>query len=275
MLQIIKIMSSWLLLFYFLTFMSYLYSFFVDKKFFSRAKIILLFITLIFHVIYLVERTIFLGHLPLVTQFEIFSLLAFSIGFIYFLIELLSDIRGTGAFILVFSLLFQAKSTLFIQDIYVVNHILQNYTLGTHVIAAIIGFSALSISSAYAIMYLLLYHNIKSNKFTTFFKRLPNLEILERLNIYAIFIGFFLLTIAIIIGFTWLPSAFDSFNYFDPKIISTMIVWFIYGVGIILKFSKKIIGKKFAKFSLYGFIFSVLALLLTGTILSSFHDFAN
>ena len=234
-----------------------------------------LFITLLFHVVYLVERTIFLGHLPIVTQFEIFSLLAFSIGFTYFLIELLTDIRGTGVFILIVAFIFQTQSTLFIQDDYLAHSILQNYPLGTHVITAILGFSAISISAAYALMYLLLYKNIKRNKFTIIFKRLPNLEILEQLNFYAIIIGFILLTIAIVIGFTWLPSAFPEFSYWDPKIITTMVVWLIYCVEIILKLRGNIFGKNFAKFSLYGFIFSILSLLLTNTILDSFHDFVN
>ncbi|VAX15793.1 hypothetical protein MNBD_IGNAVI01-1865 [hydrothermal vent metagenome] len=268
-------MSYWLLLLYFITFISYLYDFFSDRKFLYNTKRIFLFVTLLFHAIYLVERTFFLGHLPIVTQYEIFSLLAFAIGFTYFLLELLSDIRGTGVFILIFTLLFQTKSTLFIQDVYVPNSVLNNYPLGTHVITAILGFSAISISSAYALMYLLLYKNIKTNKFNVIFKRLPNLEILEQMNFFAIIIGFILLTIAIIIGFAWLPSAFPDFSYWDPKIISTMIVWLIYSVGIILKLRGSITGKRFAKFSIYGFILSILFLLLTGTILSGFHNFVN
>ncbi len=275
MLQVIQIMSYWLLLSYLITFGGYMYDFFADEKLSYNIPRLFLFMTLLLHTIYLVERTIFLGHLPIVTQFEVFSLLAFAIAFIYFLLELLSDIKGTGLFILVFSLFFQITSTLFVEDKYLKDIILQNYPLGSHVITAIIGFSAISISSAYALMYLLLYKNIKTNKFSTIFKRLPNLEILEQLNFYSIVIGFLFLTIAIVIGFTWLPSAFPSFNYLDPKIISTMIVWIIYGVGIILKSRKNIIGKRFAKFSLYGFIFSILSLLLTGTILNSFHNFVN
>lgn len=275
MLKVTQIMSYWLLVLYIVTFIGYLYDFFADKKYLYNTKRIFLFVTLLFHAVYLVERTFFLGHLPIVTQYEIFSLLAFAIGFTYFLLELLSDIRGTGVFILIFALLFQMKSTLFIQDVYVVNSILNNYPLGTHVITAILGFSAISISSAYALMYLLLYKNIKTNKFNIIFKRLPNLEILEQMNFYAIIIGFILLTIAIIIGFAWLPSAFPDFSYWDPKIISTMIVWLIYSVGIILKLRGSITGKRFAKFSIYGFILSILFLLLTGTILSGFHNFVN
>lgn len=275
MLQVIQIMSYWLLLLYLITFGGYTYNFFADKKLLYNAPRLFLFMTLLLHTIYLVERTLFLGHLPIVTQFEVFSLLAFAIAFIYFLLELLSDIKGTGLFILIFSLFFQIISTLFVKDVYLKDSILQNYPLGSHVITAIIGFSAISISSAYALMYLLLYKNIRANKFSTIFKRLPNLEILEQLNFYSIIIGFLFLTIAIIIGFTWLPSAFPSFNYLDPKIISTMVVWILYGVGILLKSRKNIIGKRFAKFSLYGFIFSILSLLLTGTILNSFHNFVN
>ena len=273
--NVMQIMSYSLLVLYLITFLSYLYDFFVENNYFLSIKRIVLFITLIFHVVYFVERTFFLGHLPIITQYEIFSLIAFSIAFTYFLIELLSDIKGTGIFILLFAIIFQAKSSLFIQDVYVVNHVLQNYPLGTHVITAILGFTAISISSAYSFMYLLLYKNIKSNNFSIIFKRLPNLEILEKLTFSAVIIGFVLLSIAVILGLIWLPSAFPEFSYFDSKIISTIIVTIIYGIGIILKTKRILIGKRFAKFSIYGFIFSVLSLMLTSVIMDSFHNFSN
>jgi len=273
--NVMQIMSYSLLVLYLITFLSYLYDFFVENNYFQSVKRIALFITLIFHVIYFVERTFFLGHLPIVTQYEIFSLIAFSIAFTYFLIELMSDIKGTGIFILFFAIIFQTKSSLFIQDVYVVNNILQNYPLGTHVITAILGFTAISISSAYSFMYLLLYKNIKSNNFAIIFKRLPNLEILEKLTFYAVIIGFILLSIAVILGLIWLPSAFPEFSYFDSKIISTITVTIIYGIGIILKTKRILIGKRFAKFSIYGFIFSILSLMLTSVIMDSFHNFSN
>jgi len=268
-------MSYSLLVLFIITFLSYLYDFFSENNYLQNIKRISLFITLIFHVVYFVERTFFLGHLPIVTQYEIFSLIAFSISFTYFLLELLSDIKGTGVFILFFAMVFQIKSSLFIQDVYVVNHVLQNYPLGTHVITAILGFTAISISAAYSFMYLLLYKNIKSNNFSVIFKRLPNLEILEKLTFYAIIIGFALLSIAVILGMTWLPSAFPEFSYFDSKIILTVLVTIIYGIGIYLKSKRIIIGKRFAKFSIYGFVFSILSLMLASVIMSSFHNFSN
>jgi len=275
MIHVLEIMSYWLLLLYLITFSGYVYDFFNERHLLHNTKRIFLFLTLLFHVIYLVERAISLGHLPIVTQFEIFSLLAFSIAFTYFVLELLTDIRGTGAFILIFALIFQSQATLFIKDNYLAKSMLQNYPLGSHVITAMLGYTAISISAAYALMYLLLYKNIKTSKFSIIFNRLPNLEVLEQMNFYAIIIGFFLLSIAIVIGFIWLPSAFPDLDLWDPKIISTLIVWLLYGIGIVLKSRKDITGKRFARFSIYGFLFAILSLLITNTILNSFHDFVN
>jgi len=275
MLTVMQVMSYSVLVLYLITFVSYLYDFFAENKYIQKIKRVALFITLLFHAIYLVERTFYLGHLPIVTQYEIFSLIAFSIGFTYFLLELLTDIRGTGLFILVFAIIFQVKSSFFIKDVYVVNSILQNYKLGFHVITAILGFSAISISSAYSLMYLLLYKNLKSNNFALLFNRLPNLEILEKLTLYSIIIGFILLSISILFGFVWLPSAFPEFSYFDAKIISTVMVAIIYGLAIFLNTKRIVVGKRFAKFSIYGFIFSILSLMFTGMLLNSFHNFSN
>lgn len=67
------------------------------------------------------------------------------------------------------------------------------------------------------------------------FKRLPSLEILEKLNFYSVLIGFILLTISILIGFIWLPIAFPKISYVDPKLISVSIVWLVFGIGILTK----------------------------------------
>jgi ABC-type uncharacterized transport system permease subunit len=145
--------------------------------------------------------------------------------------------------------------------------------LGLHVISALLGYSGFAISAVYGILFLTLYKNIKSNKYGLFFNRLPNLEILEQLGFYSMVIGFVLLTVAIIIGFIWLPQAFPNFSYTDPKLISTFLVWILYGSGIISKIIAKWYGKKVVIFSLTGFVVVILSLVLTSVLAQTFHSF--
>lgn len=122
---------------YVAVFAVYLTDFYKDKPALHNIKRIFLFVTLIIHTIYLVLWTIHFDHPPITTKFEIFSVLAFSIGFSYFLIELSTDIRATGTFILAISIIFQVISTLFIEDVIDVPEVLKNRLLGLHVISAL------------------------------------------------------------------------------------------------------------------------------------------
>lgn len=258
---------------YLITFGVYIYDFVKDKKIFYNSKRIFLFITILAHLFYLLARTIVFNHPPITNKFEIFTVLAFSITVSYFLLELLTDIRGTGLFIIFFSLVFQIISSIFIQDLWEVKEVLRNQLLGLHVFSALLGYSGITISAVYGLLFIMLYKDIKLNKFGIIFNRLPSLETLEKLSFQAVVIGFILLTIAIIIGGIWLPQAFDNFSYFDPKLISSGIIWIIYGVGISSKLIANWYGKKVVILSLIGFVLTLLSMLLTSLLQNSFHYF--
>lgn len=269
----IYILNLILPLFYAVTFAVYTLDFMKERLPFQNSKRLFLLVTILIHIFYLFVRTFEYNHTPITNKFEIFSVIAFSVALSYFILELLTDIRRTGLFILLISIIFQTISSLFITDNYHVPEVLRNRMLGLHVISALLGYSGFAISAVYGILFLTLYKNIKSNKYGLFFNRLPNLEILEQLSFYSFVIGFVLLTIAIIIGFIWLPQAFPNFSYSDPKLISTFFIWILYGAGIVSKIVAKWYGKKVVIFSLTGFVFVILSLVLTSVLAQTFHSF--
>lgn len=273
MLDSIKILNILLPFLYAAAFGVYLFGFFNEKKTANNFKRVILFVTLFFHAFYLVARMIEYNHPPITNKFEIFSIIACSIAFSYFILELLTDIRGTGGFIIFFSLLFQLISSLFVTDTYLVPEVLRNRLLGLHVISALLGYSGITISAVYGLLFMILYKNIKSNKFGLVFDRLPSLEILEKLSFYSMVIGFVLLTLAIVIGIIWLPAAFPNFSYADPKLVGTLIVWIAYGVGIAMKLFGNLYGKKVILFSLIGFLFAIMSLIVTNSLAKTFHSF--
>jgi ABC-type uncharacterized transport system permease subunit len=242
-------------------------------KRFINSKRVFLFLTLFIHSIYLVVRTIEFNHSPITNVFEIFTVLAFSVGFAYFILELVTDIRGTGPFILIFSIIFQVISSFFIEDLIEVKDVLRSNLLGFHVLNALLGYAGITISAVYGILYLILYKDIKLNKFGLIFNRLPSLDVLETLSFYSAIIGFVLLSIASIVGIIWLPKAFPNFSYSDPKLIGTFLVWMLYGIGIFSKIFGKWRGKKVVLFSILGFVLAILSTTLTNFLSKSFHSF--
>ncbi|MDD8019389.1 MAG: cytochrome C biogenesis protein, partial [Bacteroidota bacterium] len=123
--------------FYLVTVIAYGFAFATQKQIAKKIKIPFLAVTISVHLLYLVTRTIYFLHPPIISVFEIFSLLAFSIAASYRIIEFRTGVKNTGVIILFLSLIFQTISSLFIQDIYEVKPILRSNLLGVHVLSAL------------------------------------------------------------------------------------------------------------------------------------------
>ncbi|MGD8305700.1 MAG: cytochrome c biogenesis protein CcsA [Ignavibacteria bacterium] len=266
-------MNIFLPILYLGTFAIYFYDFMKEEKKFTNVKRLFIFITLLAHICYLLLRTIEFDHPPITNVFEILTVLSFAITFSYFLLELITDIRGTGPFIIIISFVFQLISTFFIADQIDVKEVLKSNLLGAHVVSALLGYSGFTISAVYGLLYLSLYKNLKLSRFGLIFNRLPSLDVLEKLSFNSAVIGFILLTMSIIIGIIWLPSAFPEFSFLDPKLIATSIVWLVYGVGIFTKLFNKWKGKKIILLSITGFVIAILSTIFTNLFAETFHSF--
>ena len=258
---------------YLVTVVIYTLAFFSKGTFTKKIKTPFLFLTLALHLIYIISRTIYLQHPPIITVFDMFCLLAFAIAASYRVIEILTGLKNTGVLILALSLVFQTISSLFIRDVFDVPAALHSYTLGIHVLSALIGYSAFSIAAVYGLLYLLQYNNLKSKKFGVFFEMLPNLEHLEQLTRLSILFGFILLSVAIIIGIIWLPIAIENYSMLDPKLIGTIFVWIIYAAGVYLIRGGRGTGKQIMRFAIGGFVITLCSLTILNLYFKTFHRF--
>lgn len=273
MLKVIQFLNLVLPFLYIISFVVYLLDFFKEKINLGNSKRLFLLVTLFTHFSYLIFRIIEFDHPPITNKFELFTVLAFCICFAYFILELITDVRETGLFIIIFSVGFQLVSSLFIENLYDVQELLRNQLLGAHVLSALLGHAGLTLSAVYGILFLVLYKKLKTHNYGLVFNKLPNLEILEKLSFNSIVIGYSLFTIAILIGYLWLPSAFPDFNYFDPKIIMSLIIWIVYTIGIIAKVFLKWYGRKVIVFTIIGFAFALISMAASLVISNSFHSF--
>lgn len=273
MLKIIHFLNILLPILYAFSFGAYSLDFFNEKIKLGNSKRLFLLVTLFTHFSYLMFRIMEFDHPPITNKFELFTVLAFCICFAYFVLELITDVRDTGLFIIVFSFGFQLVSSLFIEDLFNVKEVLRNQLLGVHVISALIGHSGITLSAVYGVLFLILYKKLKNHSYGLIFNKLPNLEILEKLSFYSIVIGYCLFTVSILIGYFWLPSAFPDFNYFDPKIVSSLVIWVVYTAGIIAKLFLKWYGKKVIVISIIGFVFVLSSMAASLIIANTFHSF--
>lgn len=251
----------------------YGFSFFGRSRAADRLKFPLLVTTVLVHLFYLGFRTAAFDHPPVTTVFEIMTVLAACIAAAYLYIEVRTQASNTGFFILLLAGLFQIVSSLFIRDLIDIAPVLRSRLLGVHVSTALLGYTAISLSAAYGLLYLMLYHEIKSSRFGVVYSRLPNLEMLEKMSKKAEFFGWVMLSAAIGVGLFWLPQAFDQFSYWDPKLIGSVVIWAIYAMALSAKRTFGWQGRKTMILSLVGFGFVFLSMTVINFYLSGFHGF--
>ena len=239
----------------------------------EQRKSLVLVVAIIIHLAYLILRTVAFDHPPITTVFEIMTVLAACIAVGYMYIEMRTKAKNTGFFILLLAFVFQTVSSLYIKDLTELSPVLRSRLLGFHVSAALLGYAAISLSAAYGFLYLMMYHEIKSSRFGLIYNRLPNLEMLEKMSHKAEVFGFWMLSVAIMIGLFWLPTAFENFSYWDPKLIGTLFIWALYALGLSAKRKFGWQGRKTMIIAVVGFGFIFLSMTVINIYMSGFHSF--
>jgi ABC-type uncharacterized transport system permease subunit len=195
------------------------------------------------------------------------------VSIIYCTIEFTSKQKETGYFILSIAFFFQLISSLFIKNTSDIPEILRSPHFSIHVSSALIGYAAITIAGAYGLMYLMLYHEMKSSRFGVIYKKLPTLESLERMTLTAIKIVVILLGISISFGIIWLHQVYHNKHYTDPKLIGTIIIWIMYAALVIAEKYFFIRGRKIMIFSIAGFLVSIFSMTVINILFSEFHRF--
>jgi ABC-type uncharacterized transport system permease subunit len=251
----------------------YAVTFFGNNIPLERLKRPLLVALVLVHFVYLNLRTFAFEHPPITTVFEILTLLAASMSVAYLYIEYRTNVRNTGLFVLFLALIFQTVSSLYVKDLLVIPDYLHSLLLGFHVSTALLGYTALALSAVYGLLYLMLYHEIRSSRFGMVYNRLPNLEMLEMMSNKAEVFGFVMLGVAILVGVFWLPVVFKEISYWDPKLVGTVTIWVLYAIvlGAKRKFGWQ--GRKTMIVALAGFGFVFLSMMVLNLYLSNFHSF--
>lgn len=225
--------------------------------------------TLALHAVYVALIAVHHERAPMASLPEALTVLAFTVGLVYFFLEVKVKEVSAGLFIIVFAFLFQLFSSAFIDfGLAVVESPLSHRSIAVHVGISLFSYSALAISAVFSGMYLLLYRNLKAKRFGLMYDRLPSLGLLEKLFTQAILFGFILLTISVISGVAMLFAPTESAPDQGPKFLAVMLTWFIYGI---LTWQKTILrwqGPRLAVFSLAGFVATMCSLAIAFTGIS-------
>jgi ABC-type uncharacterized transport system permease subunit len=224
------------------------------------------------HIVYLSVRGMLEGHLPLASVYDFLSATGLSMAVVYLYVEAREGIRTTGIFIIPFIFLIQIVSSAYGGQT-APNHVpLRPIWFELHTLTAVLGYSAFAVSAIYGVLFLLLYRDIKANRFTHFFRRMPPLEALAQMNIRAAGGGLALLTLAIVLGVGWLKRS-GAGSLGDPMVWLTLFVWCVFAFSLLAYHRFGWRGPRAIYMSLVGFTTLLLSRVAVDLFFHSFHSF--
>ncbi|MDP6635168.1 MAG: cytochrome c biogenesis protein CcsA [Phycisphaerae bacterium] len=235
------------------------------------------FLAIVFHCVFLVLWGVRFGGLPLVSNYEILSVVALSSAGVYWAIELITRDRRAGVFVFLLIFLLQYTSSMFLtamidqagaQD----SHM--QYGWGRlHVLPAALAYTALAFGAVYATLYLVGQRNMKHHNFGLLFDRLPPLDLLGRMSFQSMVVGLAFMTVTIITGSVLFSHSGSNGQVMsiDPKLMAKIVIgsmaWVICAIDVFGKYVLKWSVSRVSAIALAGFLI-IAALFVTSLALS-------
>ena len=250
------------------------YSIFMGRKKALELKSAPILISLLIaHALEIATRLFVLRAMPLSTVFDALSFISFSILFIYTIIESSFKNKTSGFFILLFALILKLISSFSYNWEPGTNELLSTPTFAFHAALTVMGYTSISISAIYALMYIIQNRNMKQKNFGIIYRQMPPLAHLELMSIRSVALGIVLLGAGIFLGHIQARNLLGSFFYLDPKVLGTDIVWLIYISGYFLARALKWRGRWMAYLSMSCFFILIMSATLIYFLSETFHKF--
>jgi ABC-type uncharacterized transport system permease subunit len=229
--------------------------------------------TVLLHLGYLAALAIHHRQFPAATVSQALSIVAFAVAVVYVYVEWHGRERSTGFWMVALVFFFQLLSSLLTRPNPPDREIFHDLFFGVHVSLALLGYAAFVVASAYAFLFLQLYRDLKAGRFSTFYGKLPPLEVLERMMIGALTVGFVTLTGAVVTGGIWAERLYHDEWMRDPKILITSATWMLYALALTLRKLRRWKGRQTAIASLAGLCAILFSLVAVNFFFTDFHGF--
>jgi ABC-type uncharacterized transport system permease subunit len=153
---------------------------------------------------------------------------SWAVVFVYFITEAVTRVRALGSFLIPIALLAMVVGLAIPLDSAHFLPPLTSFWLITHVVLAFLGNAAFALAFCGGIMYLIQDRYLKAKQPGGFSSRLPSLEMLDRLNFWALAFGLPLLMQGLITGAIWARYARGSFWLWERTTWPLIVMWGIY-----------------------------------------------
>jgi ABC-type uncharacterized transport system permease subunit len=248
----------------------------------GRSATTLLVAAALSHTFVIGMQTMEVGQVPMAGAASAISTFVWLLALSYLYVEMTTDERAMGVFILPLLVVLQALPA-FRPGAEHRAAVLQGPLFGVHVSSLLFAYASFALACVIGVTYVLLFKEIKAKHLGFFYARLPSLQVLDRMNQRAIVIGWIFLTIGMIVGGIWAAQAragygagdprVQAMSLEDPKIYVALLCWFVYSFEL---FAARRIGwggRRAAYLSAVGFVIVLFNFVPITYFFSKSHNF--
>lgn len=228
---------------------------------------------LLLHLVYLLALGLAERKIPLTSLSEALSALSFLLALLYLVLHLRQGEGALGAFLFPLVLFFQLTATGVVQTPGAEVRRLLSPLFYFHTLTSLVGYGAFAFSMVQGIMYLHLFHEIRSKRLRWIFERLPPLETMDRWNGAALVVGFVLLTLGLASGARMARGVWQEYSILDLKIFLSVLLWFLYLFGILMRRLSNWNGRRMSYLAVIGFIVLLFTFVAADLAFVTVHDF--
>ena len=151
---------------------------------------------------------------------------------------------------------------------------LSSLWFGLHIVTLFLSIGFLAMAFGAGLCYIYADRQIKKKaRIGPFRKNIPALTSFDRLNHWAVSIGFPLFTIGVLSGFMWAGFTWGSIFSWDPKELFSVLVWILFAFLFHQRLAMGWKGRKPALVAVWLFVFSICPLLIINLYLPTHHSF--
>jgi ABC-type transport system involved in cytochrome c biogenesis permease subunit len=247
----------------------------------GRAATTILLFAVLAHTFAIGMQTMEVRHVPMANASTAISTFVWLLTLSYLYVELSTDERSMGVFILPIIVVLQIIPTLS-PGTETRNAVFESKWFWVHIASLLFAYASFALAGMLGLIYMLQFKEIKKKHLGFLYTRLPSLQILDDMNSRAVMIGWLFLTIGVIVGYVWAAQARDIFpndpnlramSLADPKVFGALLTWAVYSFAVFSRQKLGWNGRRAAWVSAVGFAIILLNFVPVSYFVTTSHTF--
>lgn len=248
---------------------------------YGRIATTLLLLAALVHTFLIGMQTMEVRHVPFANMSSAISTFVWLLTLSYLYLELSTEERSMGVFILPMVVALQVIPTIS-PGLENRNELFDSTWFWVHIASLLFAYASFALAAMLGGIYMLQFKEIKKKHLGYLYMRLPSLQILDDMNRRAVTIGWIFLTVGVIVGVVWAAQAraihpndpnLRAMSLDDPKVLISILTWAVYSFEVFARPALGWSGRRAAILSAIGFAIILLSFVPLNYFVTTSHTF--